>query len=261
MQKYQDFLAQNVSAQINSIKSYDIDGIKVWLKKASKRHPKWLYLLASWGAKLFNIQILTPVPNYGGASAIHCEASRIESLAKTGVNVPKILAVSDSGLLIQDIASNDDQLKQLDHALAYEPDFQKRFGFFKRACEEIKKIHVQDNYLSEAFGRNILIDSHSNIAFIDFETDPHTVLDLETCQARDWLCFTFSTAFRFNEEERVIVEQYFSNLLQDQPNSLDQLIKIGRRFGWLNKVKVEKTGNDGKRMKIFLKFLHNLKQV
>lgn len=258
MQKYQEFLATTASIQMESIESYKIDGIKVWLKKSSKRHPKWMYTLAAWGARLFNVQILTPVPNYGGAASIHCEASRIQALAAIGVNVPKVLAVSDQGLLIQDNTQNNNRLMQLDHALANTADFDRRFALFQQACEEIKKIHLKHNYLSEAFARNILVDEQLNISFIDFETDPNTILDLDICQARDWLCFLFSTAFRFSEQERPQVEQYFSNLLQDQPKSLAQLSKLGRRFGWLNQVKVEKTGNDGKRMKIFLMFLQNL---
>ncbi|MEB3767577.1 RIO1 family regulatory kinase/ATPase [Acinetobacter sp. MD2] len=259
MEKYQLFLAKTASQQIDSIQSYNIDGIKVWLKKASKRHPKWLYMLATWATRLFNVQLLTPVPNYGGAASIQCEAARIESLAAIGVHVPKVLAVSDQGLLIQDIASDDHQLMQLDQTLAIAEDFNRRFTLFKKAAEEIKKIHLHNGYLSEAFGRNILVDRDLNISFIDFETDPITVLDLATCQARDWLCFLFSTAFRFQEHERPQVEQYINQLLHDQPTSLYQLSKLGRRFGWLNKVKVEKTGNDGKRMKIFLMLLQGLK--
>ena len=261
MQKYQKFLADTVVTQTDSIRSYQLDDIKVWLKKASKRHSKWLYTLASWAARLFNVQILTPVPNYGGAESIRCEANRIQTLASIGVNVPQILAVSDQGLLIQDISHDGSPLMQLDHALAHEANFERRFAFFKQASQEIKKIHLKNNYLSEAFGRNILVDHQLNVSFIDFETDPRTVLDLETCQARDWLCFIFSTAFRFNEQERPQVENYISNLLKDQPTSIAQLSKLGRRFGWLNQVKVEKTGNDGKRMKIFLMFLQKLGQV
>ena len=259
MPKYQDFLEHTVSNQSRSIQPYVIDGLKVWLKKASKRYPWWLYLPLQWFSKLLNMQILAPVPNYGGSDAIRCEAQRIRQLEKIGVSVPKVLAESDTGLLIQDIANHDQQLMQLDHALAREPDFNKRKQLFETAVHALKKIHAKNCYLSEAFARNILVDSQQNISFIDFETDPHQTLDLETCQARDWLCLLFSTAFRFNDQERPSIEQLIKHELKDRQDILFQLHKVGHRFAWLNRVGVEKTGNDGKRMKVFLIFLSNLK--
>lgn len=258
MHKYQEFLEHTAPTQSQSIQPYVIDGLKVWLKKASKRHPWWLYLPVQWLSKLLNIQILTPVPNYGGADAIHCEAKRIRQLEKIGVAVPKVLAESNAGLLIQDIANHDQQLMQLDQALGRESDFQKRKYLFEITIHALKQIHAQNGYLSEAFARNILIDSQQNLSFIDFETDPRATLDLEICQARDWLCLLFSTAFRFNEQERPVMEQLVKQALKDRQDILYQLSKVGRRFGWLNSVGVEKTGNDGKRMKIFLIFLKNL---
>lgn len=259
MHKYQEFLEHTVSSQSRSIQPYVIDGLKVWLKKASKRHPWWLYLPLRWFSKLLNMQILAPVPNYGGSNAIHCEAQRIRQLGEIGVSVPKLLAESSSGLLIQDIAHQDKKLMQLDHALARESDFEQRKNLFETAIHALKQIHAKNCYLSEAFARNILIDSQHNISFIDFETDPHKTLDLETCQARDWLCLLFSTAFRFNEQERPIIEQLVKDELRDRQDILVQLSKVGHRFAWLNRVGVEKTGNDGKRMKVFLIFLSNLK--
>ncbi|MHA3058098.1 BUD32 family EKC/KEOPS complex subunit [Acinetobacter sp. ANC 4641] len=261
MHKYQEFLEHTAPTQTESIQSYMIDDLKVWLKKASKRHPWWIYLPLQWFSKLLNMQILAPVPNYGGADAIHCEAKRIRELEAIGASVPKVLAESDTGLLIQDISYHDQQLMQLDHAFARTSDFQQRQNLFEAAIRALKQIHAKNNYLSEAFARNILIDSQQNISFIDFETDPRTTLDLEICQARDWLCLLFSTAFRFNEQERPVIEQLVREALKDRQDILLRLNKVGCRFAWLNSVGVERTGNDGKRMKIFLIFLKNLKPI
>ncbi|WP_111894804.1 hypothetical protein [Acinetobacter sp. MB5] len=261
MHKYQEFLEHTASTQSRSIQPYVIDGLKVWLKKASKRHPWWLYLPLQWFSKLLNLQILAPVPNYGGSDAIHCEAQRIRQLEQIGISVPKVLAESKSGLLIQDIAHDDQKLMQLDHALARESNFSQRKALFETALYALKQIHAKNSYLSEAFARNILVDSQQNISFIDFETDPRSTLDLETCQARDWLCLLFSTAFRFNEQERPEIEQMVKHELKDRQDILFQLGKVGHRFAWLNRIGVEKTGNDGKRMKIFLIFLKNLKPI
>ena len=256
MQQYQDFLNQTAPHQTYSIESYELNGIKVWLKKSVKRHSKWLYMPVNWLAKIFRFELLIPVPNYGGALAIECEAKRLTDLAHHGITVPKVLAISKAGLLIQDMASHDKELMQLDHALGCETNFEKRKALFLKACEEIKKVHQKNQYLSEAFARNILIDSNQNISFIDFETDPATVFDLKTSQTRDWLCFLFSTAFRFENHERIEIEEIVKDYLDDY--AILQLSTLGKRFSWLNKVGVEKTGNDGKRLKIFIIFLKSL---
>lgn len=259
MQKYQDFLNQQVLIQTKSMKAYRLNDLKVWLKKSSTRHPWWIYLPLQWFSKLFQLDLLVPVPNHGGKDAILCEAKRLETLASIGINVPKVLAVSAKGLLIEDIASgNDKKLMQLDRALSDEPNFEKRSSLFLKTIHAIQDIHSKNQYLSEAFARNILVDSQQNIAFIDFETDPATVLDIDTCQTRDWLCLIFSTAFRFNDQERPYIEAMLKQQLEKSPKTLQDLNRIGKKFAWLNKIGIEKVGNDGIRMKDFLIFLNHL---
>lgn len=258
MQNYQNFLNQTAPHQAQSIECYTVNETKVWLKKASQRHPWWIYAPFQWITKIFGLQLLTPVPNHGGKDAIRCEAERLLTLKTAGINVPEVLAQSEQGLLIQDIANPNSITIQLDHAFAQEPNFEQRAHLFLNAVEAIKKLHDKKQYLSEAFARNILVDEQHTFYFIDFETDPLNVLNLETCQARDWLCFLFSTAFRFNEEERPHIEKFFKEALHTNPHALFELGLIGKRFSWLNKIGVEKTGNDGKRLKVFLTFLKNI---
>ncbi|WP_269914183.1 hypothetical protein [Acinetobacter sp. HY1485] len=254
---YHAFLTQTAPQQEKSIKAYRLEnGTKVWLKKSVSRHSKWLYMLVQSLAHICQLDLLLPVRNYGGKEAIQCEAKRLDTLANLGIRVPKVLATSDMGLLIEDMASHDKNLCQLDKALAQETNFEKRKELFKITVYEIQKVHNKKQYLSEAFARNILVDSHRNISFIDFETDPATVFDLKTSQTRDWLCFLFSTTFRFSELERVEIIQLIKKELTT--DTLSKLYQLGRRFAWLNKIGVENFGNDGKRLKIFLLFLENL---
>ena len=254
---HHEFLTKTAPQQKDSIQGYRLeDGSKVWLKKAVSRHSKWLYMLVQWLAHICQLDLLLPVRNYGGKEAILCEAERLNTLANVGVRVPKVLALSNAGLLIEDMAIQGKKIRQIDQALAQEKDFAKRKAIFQLTVSEIQKIHQKDQYLSEAFARNILIDSNKQISFIDFETDPSTVFDLQTCQARDWLCFLFSTTFRFSEQERIEIIQLIKKELPT--HTLFKLHQLGQRFAWLNKIGVEKFGNDGKRLKIFLIFLTNL---
>lgn len=262
MQNYQDFLDQHVHSQTKSIQGYRITpNLKVWLKKASTRHPWWIYLPLQWISKVLKLHALTPVRNFGGSAAIECEAQRLTELAQQNISVPKVLATSKAGLLIQDIASDDKKLMQLDKALTKEKDFEIRKALFLKTIQEIKKIHAKGQYLSEAFARNILVDHQHNISFIDFETDPKKFMDLHTCHTRDWLCLIFSSALRFKDNERTEIENMLKYELKDEPQILADLSIIGIRFTWLNKIGIERAGNDGKRMKIFLIFLTNLQAV
>lgn len=258
MQNYQDFLKKTALTQVQSIECYMFNNTKVWLKKASKRHPWWIYAPFQWITKLLGFSLLTPVPNHGGINTIQCEAKRLQTLKNTGIAVPELLAQSDLGILIQDITPEGNPTIQLDQALAQAIAFETRQKLFFKTVGEIKKIHQKNQYLSEAFARNILIDTEGSLYFIDFETDPLKTLNLEICQARDWLCFLFSTAFRFSEQEAVHIQEQFKKELQGYPDALFELKLIGKRFAWLNKVGVEKTGSDGKRLKVFLTFLKNL---
>ncbi|WEV48276.1 hypothetical protein OZX61_08280 [Acinetobacter sp. ESL0695] len=258
MQKYQTFLTEHISKQTSSIESYIVDGIKVWLKKASIRHPWWIYLPLLWLSKFLNLQILTPVPNYGGRKSILCEMKRIRELHHIGISVPEILAETHDGVLIQDISYTDQGLMQLDEALGRQESLNDRIILLRKAIIEIKKIHAKESYLSEAFARNILVDSQFNISFIDFETDPGYFLDLQTCQARDWLCLIFSTAFRFNHNESEAIKNLLKTELASESKVIKQLSTVGIRFKWLNKIGIDKLGRDGKRMKSALDLLEAL---
>ena len=261
MTNFTDFLRRSVTVQAESICSYTLGQRKVWLKKASKRHSGWVYLPLGWLSKLMGLSALMPVPNLGGSKAIQCEAERIQILKQLGIRTPEILAVSPCGILTQDIANGQGKAIQLDQALARSSNTAEKLDLYQQALDALQQVHGKQTYLSEAFARNILIDTEQHFIFIDFETDPGTVLSLKDCQVRDWLCFIFSTAYHLEEQEIVQASQLLYRYLEPYPAIYYEICQIGRKLSWAARFQLEKLGNDGLRVKNCLLFLNQLDQL
>ncbi|MBP8005595.1 MAG: serine/threonine protein kinase [Acinetobacter sp.] len=262
MDDFQKFLETTVTTQQDSIQAYELSTGKVWLKKASERHGLWLYTPLKWLAKIFNLAAMIPVPNQGGAAAIQCEYKRIQQLKTLGISTPNVLALSEKGILLEDLSTqHKSKVKQLDQALATrktKPEAQ--FLLFTQAIQAIQNLHLKDGYLSEAFARNILVDKQNQFSFIDFETDPLDVLSLHDCFVRDWLLFIFSTAYHFELEQLTEASQIFHTALQTEPQVYKDICKVGKRLNWVLHLHINKVGHDGQRIQkcvLFLRYLRD----
>lgn len=168
--------------------------------------------------------------------------------------------MSDEGILLEDAAQNNLAVQQLDHALAQLKDLANRLDLYQDAVAAIQNIHNQNSYLSEAFVRNILVDQDHHFTFIDFETDPRTVLSLAQCQTRDWLCFIFSSSYRFSVNELGQLSEIFYMHIKNYPQIYAEICKVSHKIQWLLFFKPEKLENDGKRIQKCMYFLKKLEQ-
>jgi tRNA A-37 threonylcarbamoyl transferase component Bud32 len=259
---FANFLEHAVLEQANPVQSYDINHQKVWLKKASKRHSTWIYLPLRWFSKMLGLNMLAPVPNYGGEKAIACEISRIQQLNKLNINVPEILAYNEQSVLLKDASINGQPVVQLEKALSKQKNLEDKLNLLQNSIFALDNIHSKNSYLSEAFARNILVDTEQNFSFIDFETDPGQYLSLTDCQTRDWLCFIFSTSHKFEVEDLHLVANIFERILEKNVKTFQDICRVGRKLKWILALKPEALGNDGVRMKkcIYLLKLLNDKE-
>ena len=261
---YNDFLKKNALKQEKSVQSYKINHQKIWLKKASQRHSTWIYLPLQWCSKLLGLSMLAPVPNRGGEEAIACEISRIQALKKLDIHVPDILAYQNNAFILKDASLNGEPVTQLDHALSIQETTEQRLALFSNTTKALENIHQENSYLSEAFARNILVDTDQKFSFIDFETDPGQYLSLKDCHTRDWLCFIFSTAHCFEKHELNQAAKVLVNTLELTPDVFNDICRVGRKITWLLKLKPEKLGSDGKRLTkciSILKMLNNQREL
>ena len=258
---YSEFLKNNALKQIHSIQSYELNGQKVWLKKAAKRHSTWIYIPLQWFSKWLGLSMLAPVANHGGNTAICCELQRIQVLKKQRIHVPDILASQPDAILLKDASANGDPVIQLDHALAIQSSSEKRLQLFHEAIDAVEHIHLKKSYLSEAFARNILVDRQHIFAFIDFETDPAQYLSLADCQTRDWLCFIFSTSHHFKADELTQVADALAHTLRLHPATWQDVCRVGQKISWLLALTPEKLGRDAHRLKQCICVLKILNEI
>ena len=256
--KYDVFLRTASQMQTEAVAPHFYLNQKLWLKKSTKRHSSWIYVPLRWISKLLGLSVLAPVPNTGGTDAIACEVNRLKQLRKLGINVPEILAYADHAVLMKDASVSGQKVQQLESALASEVLPESRLALFQKVVQSIELIHSKKSYLSEAFARNILIDEKQNLAFIDFETDPAQVLSIQDCQTRDWLCLIFSTAQYFEQDELECVKEILLKSIDVHSNTFRDIALTGHKLRWLLKLKPEKLGKDGLRLKKCISLLNSL---
>lgn len=244
------FLDDWQEAQLRPIARYVHDGQVLWLRKSLPHHALWIYVPLRWLARFLRVQVLQPVPNPGGAVAVAREARRLQALATAGVVVPRLLAVSHAALLMADV-DPDGRALQLEQALKQAAAPEDRLALFAQGVAGIADVHGRGQYLSQAFARNILRLADGSLAFIDFEDDPAEVLPLPVCQARDWLCYVFSTAgilATSSADLDAAVGVLDDALAAAAPGVRSALLRACRRLSWLRRLPLRGLGSDGRRL-------------
>ncbi len=243
------FLRQKAASQQVAIASYSSVLGVVWLRKALPHHALWIYAPLRWMARFLRVRALQPVPNPGGVIAINREAKRLRELANAGVAVPVLLAKQKDALLMTDV-SMAGKSRQLEHALKECESAQQCLELFSQAVKALGRVHAADQYLSQAFARNIMLTTSGGIAFVDFEDDPGEVMSLPLCQARDWLCFIFSTALILEQKNQFdrAATTLTTTISQGSPVSQKALLKACRRLAWIRFLPIAKLGSDGLRV-------------
>lgn len=183
---YAAALAHLLPQQNTTIAAHILDnGEKVWLRKVGKTVPQWRYALLGMLSRRLKLGALQPVPNLGGQTALDTEACRLQHFAAVGIPAPRLLAKQNGGLLFSHLGDTT-LLNELEHA----PD---PLASWQDGLHAIAAVHAKQSYLSQAFVRNIIRTPQGDIGFIDFEDDPGSVMNLENCQIRDWLCYLQSS--------------------------------------------------------------------
>lgn len=254
------FLQEMLMQQQDSVKCYTFNQQSVWIKKAGSRHSIWLYRAMGTLTSILGVKALTPVPNVGGAKAIQIEAQRLQELAQKHINVPELLAVDSSGLMMSDLGDTHIIPEQYEHILKTSSTPSDCLQAFIQVACAVKQTHQKGAWLSEGFLRNILRDAHQQIAFIDFESDPIHYMDQEYCYARDWLCVMFSSAIYLRQHDLIAQAcDHLNAQLQYEPViTRSALLAVAKRINWLNKLPLSKLGKDGERLEAVIQLLLGL---
>ena len=234
---YAAFLRDQYALQTPNVASYRLGSEQVWLKKAGPRHSMARYRVLGLLAWLTRLQVLRPVPNLGGSTAIATEARRLHSLAALGLRVPEVLAQQPEGLLLRHLGRPGEATPSFDGEMqaASAAGPQAVLARWQEGLAALQAVHARGACLSQAFARNLVRCPDGVLGFIDFEDDPLASLPLALCQARDALCYVHSTALYLREagalpEARAI----WAHWLAEQPAALGALlVTTAQRLAWL----------------------------
>ena len=234
---YAAFLRDQYALQTPNVASYRLGSEQVWLKKAGPRHSMARYRVLGLLAWLTRLQVLRPVPNLGGSTAIATEARRLHSLAVLGLRVPEVLAQQPEGLLLRHLGRPGEATPSFDGEMqaASAAGPQAVLARWQEGLAALQAVHARGACLSQAFARNLVRCPDGVLGFIDFEDDPLASLPLALCQARDALCYVHSTALYLREagalpEARAI----WAHWLAEQPAALGALLATtAQRLAWL----------------------------
>ena len=234
---YAAFLRDQYALQTPNVASYRLGSEQVWLKKAGPRHSMARYRVLGLLAWLTRLQVLRPVPNLGGSTAIATEARRLHSLAVLGLRVPEVLAQQPEGLLLRHLGRPGEATPSFDGEMqaASAAGPQAVLARWQEGLAALQAVHARGACLSQAFARNLVRCPDGVLGFIDFEDDPLASLPLALCQARDALCYVHSTALYLREagalpEARAI----WAHWLAEQPAALGALlVTTAQRLAWL----------------------------
>jgi tRNA A-37 threonylcarbamoyl transferase component Bud32 len=226
-----------------------------WLKKAAPARGVFRYHALNFFSWMMRLPLLKAVPQPGGNLAIANEVNRINQLAEAGVMVPEILAHDESWLLIKDVGQSIIKTLKQKHT-----EQTTRQALFKTCLDAIKALHLNNQYLSQGFIRNMLLDETSGtIAFIDFEDDPMDVMNLAQAQARDVLLLVNSTARFFVEDA-----EFFNNSIKQfitghDPEMIEVLRTTANRLQWLTRIPLQSLfGHDYQKLKTGILALKDL---
>ena len=234
---YAAFLRDQYALQTPTVASYRLGSEQVWLKKAGPRHSMARYRVLGLLAWLTRLQVLRPVPNLGGSTAIATEARRLHSLAALGLRVPEVLAQQPEGLLLRHLGRPGEATPSFDGEMqaASAAGPQAVLARWQEGLAALQAVHARGACLSQAFARNLVRCPDGVLGFIDFEDDPLASLPLALCQARDALCYVHSTALYLREagalpEARAV----WAHWLAGQPAALSALLTTTtQRLAWL----------------------------
>ena len=257
MTSEEKILQKLLAQQSESIARHQLkDGRSVWVRRVNRGNPKIYYNFQTFIARFILKAPPLRAVFRGPGQAIEDEASRLAALAAAEIPAPHLLAQLPEGLMMSDLGAGHEQAETLDGLMHDQAAEGKPvLPLWCAGLDALSDVHDKQQYLSQAFARNIMLLDGKDWAFIDFEEDPIHELSLEQCQVRDLLFYLHSTVFMINDKKAAVA--YFRQALRDADPALQgcfhqtaiQLANTRLR------ALIGKLGRDGRRIAEALDFI------
>lgn len=221
---YQLALEKILAHQKSALQPHTLDNDQtVWVRKVNKGNLFILYSLQRFVTMyLHHIPVLQPVYT-NPRKAIEEEANRLTQLEKSGINVPHLIAANNDGFMMSALPILNNGFNLAEKFDAIQKQGNSTLPLWKKSVDILFELHSKEQYLSQAFMRNImylgsdsptaiaeiqtdteaataeksevyLTSSLSDWAFFDFEEDPGKTLTTSECQTRDYFFFINSSS-------------------------------------------------------------------
>lgn len=181
-------------------------------------------------ARLVGAPFLGAVPVHGGAQAQAVEIRRLQALHEAGLPVPRVLHVAHDHFVMTWLGAN--HLAQL---LA--DRHPRAFDLWREGGQALVRVHAAGQYLSQCFGRNMVIDEREGAprfaGMIDFEDDPLEVMSLPEAQVRDWMIYLQSTLWNLPVARDQVDAALDALLDAERPEVRALFAAACRRLAWL----------------------------
>lgn len=194
-----------------------------------ERHPIGYHILNVL-ARVTSLPVLKAVPMYGGSQAQAIELRRLAALRAADVRVPEILHVANDYFVASRLG-NEHLVGVLRRV---EPT---GWNLWLEAAQEILRTHQAQQYFSQCFARNVMVDSTLNPPvfrdMIDFEDDPLEVMQLHEAQVRDWFTYLQSTVWLLIVDDATLVQVVHQLMLQENMEVQKLFVSVCQKMAWL----------------------------
>lgn len=183
-----------------------------------------------WMARLVRVPFLRAPVVHGGARSQEIEVRRLRALKAAGAPVPKLLHVAPDFLVMSWLGG--DHLADVLHQR-----HPHAFALWHEAAEALIGVHNAGQYLSQCFGRNIIVHAEADppaiAGLIDFEDDPLEIMSLPEAQVHDWLIYLQSTLWDLHVPAAQI-DEALDRLMATERTEVRALFALAcKRLGWL----------------------------
>ena len=173
----------------------------VWIKRRPFSKKKHWHTLQSMLARMVRLPTFASTATAGGPQSLHYEAERLQSFALKNIPVPKVLAVTETFMLTEDVGL---QLQNYLHQLS---DSKEVRLLLTNAVMTIRQMHQAGLCHARPSLKDMTI-RNGIISLIDLEEDPLHVMSLSQAQARDIWLFLNSAARFCNDDPNLLKDLF-----------------------------------------------------
>lgn len=183
-----------------------------------------------WLAGLVRVPFLRAPVVHGGARSQDIEIRRLRALKEAGAPVPEVLHVAPDFFVMTWLGG--DHLADVLHRR-----HPHAFALWREAAEALIQVHAAGQYLSQCFGRNIIVHADPEppviAGLIDFEDDPLEIMSLPEAQVHDWLIYLQSTLWDLQAPTGQVDDALDRMMAMERAEVRALFALACKRLGWL----------------------------